>query len=212
MVPTKKVNPSARAGLEAGFDSPFLSHNQCPGAPCVLDQDDQLGHSVINLNSNYRLLNFNSVVFSRSAKIMIKATQRNQLNFSNVLCWMPKPTNKESSLRCISLLVTTSTMAKPFGAKTQTARPSTSLSANIIPIFAQIFAAHTHKRRTKLVYQNHRLIASELYSPALSTSHGNLPGAKLFDFNDQGILTKQHHPQICIQPSRQHQLAAGLST
>jgi sphingomyelin phosphodiesterase acid-like 3 len=186
--PYRKVMSPSEAALMVGYQNGFLStgvicKKNKHQYPCIDDQSDDLGFASIYLKPQLKLIALNSVMYSpRRREISQSMIQQSFEWLGKTLAHHPQDQN----LIAMHIPVGNSLYhGKPYWTE-----PEENTFINLVEQYHNhlmgIIVGHSHMEEIKLIKNHHgHNVSAEYFVPALSTSHGNAPGFKLFTLTNQ---------------------------
>jgi 3',5'-cyclic AMP phosphodiesterase CpdA len=169
---------------QAGWHNGFLSSGQfCKHQKqtvCLLNENSEQGYYAARIASGLRLIALNSVLFSDKTLDSPRAAEQE-------LAWLAQQLQQAQADKDKVILA----MHIPFGMNVYDGgsywqetftQQFLKLYEQYHPLIIASLVGHTHMEEIKVIKASEKVIGAEYYTAALSTSHGNSPSIKTFNF------------------------------
>ena len=181
---------AANYGPFASTYNPFLStHTVCSAHsaryPCLLTQNSQDGYYSGYLFAHLRLISLNSVMFSPRATGVSARKKAQQMQWLSAQLAEVK-LKHEQALLVMHIPPGQNVYDGQAFWRAELARQFLALLIQHASSIVGVLAAHTHKDEIKVVLNAaHQPLAGVFLNAALSTAHGNAPGVRVYQFDQQ---------------------------
>ncbi len=170
------------AGWSNGFLSTGILCAEQSNYPCMISEDTTNGYYAAYLESHFRLISLNSVLFSVHRKTT-EQEANNQLKWLESQLELAK-TNQESVLIAMHVPPGNNILDHSGFWSTKDQVVFLKLMKTYQHIITGLLASHTHTEELKIIQDNTQNNIAGIYlAPGLSTSHGNEPSVKTFYFS-----------------------------
>lgn len=179
-------NPYAVAMREGWFDGFLSTGSWCDQAstmfPCLTSEDKVNGYYSAKIENKFRLISLNSVMFSpRRSGVTAEDTAKQFQWLDSQLAEAKR--NGEMALITMHIPPGNNVYNHSSFWNTEDLAKFLTLVKKYHDNIAGIIGAHTHAEEVKIIKEGNNILAGVYLNPAMSTSHGNAPAVKSFDYD-----------------------------
>lgn len=154
--------------------------------PCLINENKKNGHYAAYIQSKLKMIVFNSVDFSLHRKYISSEVAQSELH------WLQRQLQDAKTNNERILLVTHIPPVNNLGDHSKFWQSQEEMDfLKILNAYKDIcitmLVGHTHYDELKIIRDaSHKVVASILFTPALSSSHGNAASLRIYDFTNHG--------------------------